>query len=257
MLHLTAIQYRQTFNTGRTRPWLIEAETIDGERHEVVVKPSSEFDGGFDGAARELTASLLARALHLQTPQPSIVEITPEFAESVLDGETKQRFLANIGWHFASKHLGRGWNAIPYGAELPARLFPAAASLFAFDAAIGNDDRHPAKTNYLIRGSTLMAIDHERAFPTPGAGVIRPWEIGGLHFLRRHAFYAGLRGQMPDFEPFHAAANALSVQDLAAIVAAIPAAWDRRDVSADLHAYLVALRTNIRTVIDHAAALLQ
>jgi hypothetical protein len=258
MIQLTAVQYRQTLLSGHSCPCLIEAETLEGERYEVVLKLKGSVHGGGAGLARELVASQLAAALSLRTPTPFVVEITQEFAESVSDPEARRRFLENLGRHHASENLGAGWNAVLYGARLPHKLIDPAAAVVAFDALVRNDDRHVEKANYLIRGSTVMLIDHERAFPPPqvGAGPL-PWEEGGLTFLRTHAFFAGVRGQLPDFEPVPTFFEALTAEQLSAMVGEIPEEWDAGGIAAELEGYLVALHANFRNVLNSVRNLLQ
>ena len=258
MVHLTAIQYRQTFRSGHSCPCLIEGETLEGERYEVVVKLRGSVQGGGAGLARELVASQLATALGLQTPAPFLVEVTQEYAESVAEPDVRKRFIEGIGWHYASAYLRGSWHAVPYGAQLPYKLVDAAAAALAFDALIRNDDRHVEKANYLIRGSKVMLIDHERAFPPANAAMgPLPWEEGGLGFLRKHVFYAGLRSQLPDFEPVPTAFDAITAGELSAYVAAIPEEWDVGGIGGELEGYLMALHGNFRNVLNSVRTLLQ
>jgi hypothetical protein len=230
---------------------------LEGDRFEVVIKLRGSVIGGGAGLAREMVAAELAEALHLQAPRPFLVEISPEFAASMATAELRARFEQNIGWHFGSSFLSAGWNAVLFGDRLPYRLIDPATRVIAFDALIGNDDRHEAKSNCLVRGGNLMVIDHERAFPRLAAGSARPWEQGGLDFIRGHAFFRGLRGQLPDFEPVREAWVSLSETAFPSWVAAVPDEWNTGDAVESLEAYLVALRQNFRTVLDSLQILLQ
>lgn len=258
MVHLTAVQYLRTFNSGHSRPLLLEGETIEGERYEVVVKLRRNVQGMAGGLAREWLASHFASRLGLNTPRPFVVEITPEFAQSIPDSDTRMRLQEDLGWHYASLNLRGNWNAVIYGNTLPYPLVDAASAVFAFDALIRNDDRHQEKANYLIRDSTIMLIDHERAFPARSAAAgIRPWEPGGLDFLRHHAFLPGLRGQLPNFKPMAEAMEATTQEQISGMVATIPPAWDGSGVAAELEGYLMTLRANYRSVLDSIATLLR
>ena len=256
--HLTAFQYRRTLTSGHSCPCLVEAETLEGERYEVVLKLKGSVQGEGAGLARELVASQLATSLGLQTPTPFVVEITQEFAESVSDPKERFRFLENLGQHYASEYLGGGWNAALYGERLPHKLIDPAAAVLAYDALVRNDDRHIEKANYLIRGSTVMLIDHERAFPPLHGGAgLRPWEEGGLTFLRTHAFFAGVRRQLANFEPVPTAFETLTLEQLSAMVGAIPEVWDTGGIAAELEGYLMALHANCRNFLYSVRNLLQ
>ncbi len=258
MNRLTAVQYRQQFTSGHSCPCLFEAETLEGARLEVVVKLRGSIIGAERGLARELVASLLASRLGLNVPPPCLVEVTPEFAASTQPQDVRERLSANLGCHFGTHHLTGAWHAVPFRRELPERIFDTAAAVFAFDALIRNDDRHLEKANYLMRGNTIMLIDHERAFPVAGvASGPMPWEAGGLSFLTRHVFFPGLKGQLPDFEGVFRAFESLSRDDFAEIVSTIPDEWDSGGTALELEGYLMALGQNFRKLRDGLATLIQ
>lgn len=256
MLRLSAIQYRQTFTSGHSCPCLIEAESLEGDRYEVVLKLRGSVHGGNAGLAREAVASRLAAALNLHTPRSFLVEITREFAASIATTVERARFEQNLGWHYGSEYLGAGWHAVPFAAELPYKLIDRAAAVFAFDALIRNDDRHFEKSNYLVQGATVMVIDHERAFPSLHEHPL-PWERGGIEFLKKHVFFRGLRGQLPNFDPIAAAVAQITTDELAAWVGAIPEQWDGAGISGEIEGYLVALLANFRNVMDSTKILLR
>ena len=247
MQRLVAVQYRRTVTSGHSQPCLIEAETAEGERWEVVMKLRGSISGVERGLARELVASLLASRLGLSVPAPCLVDVTREFAESIQMQDVRSRMRSNLGCQFGTTQLSGSWHAVPFSGNLPDRLFDTAASVFAFDALLRNDDRHLEKANYLMSGNTVMLIDHERAFPTPGmASGPMPWENGGLSFLTRHVFFAGLKGQLPDFTNLLDAFEIIPSADFGEIAAMIPNEWDTGTVAAEVEGYLVALSKNFR-----------
>ena len=258
MNHLVAVQYRQTLTSGHSCPCLIDAETLEGERNEVVMKLRASITGAERGLARELVASLLASRLGLSVPPPCLVEVTPEFAESIQPPDVRTRMLANLGTQFGTIQLTGAWHAVPFTRDLRERLFETAASVFAFDALVRNDDRHLEKANYLMRGDTVMLIDHERAFPEQGmvAGPM-PWEAGGLSFLTKHVFFPGLKGQLPDFDPLLGAFEAITAAEFAGMVAGIPDQWDSGGVAAELEGYLMAVSKNLRKIKTALATLIR
>lgn len=258
MNRLVAVQYRQTLTSGHSCPCLIDAETLEDKRNEVVMKLRVSITGGERGLARELVASLLASRLGLKVPSPCLVEVTHEFAESIQPPDVRTRMLANLGTQFGTIQLTGSWHAVPFTRELPQRMFETAASVFAFDALVRNDDRHLEKANYLMRGDTVMLIVHERAFPEQGmvAGPV-PWEAGGLSFLTKHVFFPGLKGQLPNFEPLLGAFESITASEFAGMVAAIPDEWDSGGVAAELEGYLMALSKNLRKIETSLATIIR
>lgn len=257
MIQLTATQYRGTLESGHSRPCLIEGETSTGNQCVVVLKLRNSVIGMGAGLARELVASQFASALGLQTPEPCMVEILPEFVESIPDSVVRSRFSSNLGIHYGSVLKSPGWHAVSYGTKLPNKLIDPAARVLGFDALIGNDDRHQEKTNYLIKGSEVIIIDHERAFPPGRPRNARPWEEGGLEFLKRHAFFLGLKSQMPDFEPLETAFESVSPDHICQWVAAIPDQWNGNGTSQELKSYLMTLREKSHSILESAKILLR
>lgn len=222
------------------------------------MKLRASITGAERGLARELVASLLASRLGLSVPPPCLVEVTREFSESLQTPDVRARLLANIGCQFGTIQLSGSWHAVPFKRELPERLFNSAAAVFAFDALLRNDDRHLDKANYLMRGNTIMLIDHERAFPSQGMGAgPMPWEAGGLSFLKRHVFYQGLKGQLPDFQAMLDAFSSITPAEFTEMVSVIPDEWDSGNVAVELHGYLVALSQNLSRLRNALVTIVQ
>lgn len=247
---LFAQRYAATFSHGRSLPMLIEAEAPDGTRHEVVLKLNEPGRVSAAGLVAELVSSFLARDLGLNAPEPFVVEITPEFAASVPDAAAKARLLAAPGLHFASRHV-TGQFHLPLAApHLPAAAVDAAAAVLAFDLLIGNDDRHRDKPNCLVRGSEVVIIDHERAFPILRQELVpNAWEAGGRKAIGRHVFYEALRGQMPGFHDLEATLATLYEPRLDDYLAAIPSAWRDEQALRRLSGFLLDLKRHHAKVI--------
>ena len=198
------------------------------------------------------------RGWGLSVPEPCLVDVTREFAESIQMQDVRSRMLANVGCQFGSLQLAGSWHAVPFSRDLPAAVFDTATAVFAFDALLRNDDRHHEKANYLMRGNTVMLIDHERAFPAAGLGVgPMPWEEGGLSFLTRHVFFPGLKGQRPDFGPIIDAFESITPAAFAEMVSGIPDEWEAGGVAAELEGYLMALARNFRKFTAALARIIQ
>jgi hypothetical protein len=97
----------------------------DGEDVDVVVKLNGGMDLGRRSATFELVASLIARELGLECPDPLIVRLSPEFVASVANREpSKAETLSrSLGLNFGSKLLREAviW---PEGARIPPVMIP-------------------------------------------------------------------------------------------------------------------------------------
>jgi hypothetical protein len=240
---LTAIRYDATFEHGRSRPLLIVAEDLNGTRHDVVLKLREPQRLDNLALIAELVASLFARDLGLNSPEPHLIEITPEFASSVPAQDARKRLQAATGLHFASRwisgqfHLPIGHTPLPHGA------IDHAAAVLAFDLLTGNDDRHREKANCLVRATEIVIIDHERAFPVlRQEHTAHAWELGGLAGLRQHVFFESLRGQLPDLSALNDRLKLITPEHIRTYIAHVPAAWDEPAALRRLESFLLDLR---------------
>lgn len=258
MIRLTALRHIETLSSGHSRPCIIEGETIEGDRHEVVLKLRESVHGKVNGLACEWVASRIARAVGLNVPQHFLVEVGADFADSVPDAAAKARYHTNLGVHFGSALVGPQTHAIPFNYSLPENLVDQAAAVIAFDALIGNDDRHVQKTNYLIRGAKIILIDHERAVPIARHELrAEPWLPTGLDFVEKHVFFPGVKGELADWAGVEANWRAITPQVITTIVQSIPQEWDADGVADRLETYLLAMHQNVSTVIRFLQILLR
>jgi hypothetical protein len=258
MTTLVALRHCETLTSGHSRPCIVEGETLDEKRHEVVLKLREDVHGKANGLACEWVASQLASALGLNVPAPFLVEVTEEFAESVPDAAARARYHANLGRHFGSLFIGPQTHSLPYDFTLPPHLVDPAAAVIAFDALVGNDDRHIKKSNYLIQGSRVVLIDHERAFP-PARHEIRAaaWEPTGLDFIQNHIFLPGVRGQLPAWPAVAASWKGVTPHDLINICRSIPSEWNGDGVAQRVETYLLSVHPQATTVLGLLEAMLR
>jgi hypothetical protein len=258
MVPIVAVRHRETLSSGHSRPCIIEGEALDGTRHEAVLKLREDVHGKANGLACEFVASRIAKVVGLNAPTPFIAEVSEMFADSVPDPAASARYHLNIGRHFASELVSPQAHAVPFDYSLPPSLVDAASAVIAFDALLGNDDRHFKKSNYLIQGSTVMLIDHERAFP-PARHELRakPWEPTGLDFIQNHVFYRGVCGEMPDWAQIRRSWVNLTDPEIRSICRSIPAEWNSDGVSLRLESYLLATHSNLNNVFSALEALLR
>ncbi len=96
---------------GNTNPRLIAAVDEDDNELAVVLKlkdpgvPIGESHYEGTSLACELMCSILARALGFNVPDYAVVELSPQFAESVHEAEVRELCRKNIGNNFGSCYL--------------------------------------------------------------------------------------------------------------------------------------------------------
>jgi hypothetical protein len=244
---LSANSFVRCLESGKTRPCLFfcgsDAEDINGA---YVVKLKSSVEGKETGLAFELIASELAHLLGLPTPEPAIIEITPALGAIMDDSEFVLRIGANAGLNFGSKFMAGGFMKWAVGMGIPTNLVQLAIEIFAFDAMIQNPDRRAEKPNVLWKDEELYMIDHEMSFsfvydifPSP-----TPWKIAGLNFLKNHLFYHGLQQKTVNLDRFAGVLEALSDDNLGAVLSNIPREWDNDKIPR--------VAEHIKEVVNHS-----
>ncbi|MGE3248587.1 MAG: HipA family kinase [Hyphomonadaceae bacterium] len=218
--------------TGRNKPLRVAVVTLDDLKvHDTFLKPSGRKEVGIEGMANEALAGMLARRLGLPACEPFLVEITPQFIESIKAPDVASLLRASSPICFACEDAGSQWAIWTAGESLLSDRVPMALAITAFDAWIENPDRGPSgKPNLLVRGDQFRIIDHEMALRL---GMLlsapEPWKQGYLAMLVQppsHVLAIKLkRFSGLDFGPIKAAWAALSDRELDAYVAALPPEW--------------------------------
>lgn len=161
-----ATQFDRPMGKGRTKPNLIECEDENGCEVKLVVKCSGGCMQGEKSLAFEAIAAMLAADLYLPSPEPYVVEITPEFIESLPHDQAsaKQLLKTSCKYAFGSRLLHPGFVAWVDGGKIPIALTEEAAEVYVFDAIIVNSDRRPDNPNCLFDGKGIAIFDHELTF---------------------------------------------------------------------------------------------
>ena len=166
---------------GRTRPWVVMAETENGITP-FIVKLFSTAEVEVQGSLQsEIFCNRLAIEFDLKVPQAALIEI-PEHITMRLSPEQQQQYLgADPRLKFGTCLLPNVNSAIP---ELPKKYYQNRIqmdTLYAFDNLIRNGDRGQQKTNLLISKKDAYLIDHELALKSidiqninVGSHVIEP-----------------------------------------------------------------------------------
>lgn len=214
---------------GKTGPALIVCQRANSEEIEVVVKCSAGCEQKETSLAAEVVGACLAADLGLPVLEPFLVELQPEFIESVPNSVHREKMAASNAVAFGSRHVTGQYSTWTNGNLISEVMIPTAAAVFAFDGIIQNPDRRDGNPNCLVRGDEIRIIDHELAF---AHGLIlfwkAPWKVGGLQSFETpglHIFRAGLKGKSIDYSPIRAAWAGLSDAQISAYGSAVPAEW--------------------------------
>lgn len=195
---------------------------------EIVAKLSGGCERKVTSLAMEMLSALLAIDLHVPIPKPWLVELSPEFIESIPDHSWQNLARSSSSLAFGSHLLPNGfstWTAttVPVG-----RMMNSASGALLFDIAIDNVDRRGTNPNCLVRGEDIRIFDHELAFPPILFGAQPPWVLGSQDHLRQrgaHIFRDALLKQSIDWSETEAAWKGLSDVRLDDYESALPPEW--------------------------------
>ncbi|NYH49407.1 HipA family kinase [Xanthomonas arboricola] len=258
-----AVRFIRELESGRNRPWLVEAETWDGEVVEVVAKLGSA-ECGRGGLVREAYSAMLAADLDLPVSEPFVVKLSHDFI-STLPGGLASKVAANDP-AFGSRFIPNLFSLSPEKV-LDTHLHFEASRAITFDAGVVNADRLVTKPNCLTDGRKILLIDHELALNVQGRGLLMldPWIPGALHHMTtapgEHLFYRRLKRTRPDspvqdLSSFCNSLAGISHARISEYSQAIPPQWDVDSVSTDIAAYLCDLVSNAQNLRNKIEALL-
>lgn len=177
----------------------------------------------------EIISALLAGDLDIPIPEPFLLELLPEFIDTIPNGEWADMARQSSKVAFGSKLLPSAYSAWVAGTVPVGKMHMTAASILLFDAVIENPDRRAANPNCLVRGEEIRVFDHEMAFPTLLLGAPKPWILGALNFMEQpgmHIFRDALRGRELDWQPMIERWQGLSNVQLDDYEAVLPSEWE-------------------------------
>ncbi len=162
----------------------------------------------------EFVGNILAQHFGIRTPQPAIVELSPEFVGAMRSHPevTRNRINLQTGFGVGVEYL-RGLAAVERNVvlQLPRELAQA-APIYAFDMLVQNPDRtRERKTNCAWRNGNLLAFDFEMCFSFVLVlfAATEPWQVDP-QMARDHLFHPSLRGKVHDWSGFMTDLAALS-----------------------------------------------
>jgi hypothetical protein len=252
---VAATRFVKVMGSGRTKPCLIECEDDDGNKFELVVKYSKMMMEGVKNLTLEAMVAMVAADLDLPVAEPFLVELAPEFIDTVTDATVRHAMANSCPRAFGSA-LRTGFSVWPKDQNISAVMTQTAAEIIVFDQIIANVDRRPTNPNCLFAGAQLLMIDHELSFQR----ILfwkEPWVDGGLTGLstREHHIFAGPYYNQPPTElnRFVAAWERLSPAHFETYRKALPDEWvyDEARIQ-DILSYLQDVQSNIRTITENA-----
>ena len=214
---------------------LVACHDENGREHRVVLKfrdvPVAGCSFGPASLACELICAILARKAGLSVPDYAIVLVDDRegFIRSVPDPEARQELGRNRGENFDSTYLEDHARFVPRRSMRSLGSL-SLESLLAFDAYVLNNDRKVSNPNVIVRGGSIVLIDHSLAFPhIDSPGVTEPWSQWlPDESVREHCTYPALEGTSPSFEGFiRFLDEELTNDDCRRILDLVPDSWQR------------------------------
>lgn len=256
----SATRFDRRMKNGKTKPCLMACNRMDGAELEMVVKFSSGCERGVGGLVIEAIVAMFAADLGLPVPEPFLVQVDRDLLQLIPDHEIKELGARSSRIAFGSRLLPPSHSVWIHTRNIPQTLLQQAAEIFAFDALLMNGDRRPSNPNCLSDGTSFAIFDHELCFVAPLFGP-KPWEPGGLEYLRaeaaHHLFSTGLRGSMVNLSRFAGAVEAITPDRIQEYVEALPPDWSAGEAATlAATAHLKGLRYNIEAAITEVMRVL-
>jgi hypothetical protein len=238
----TAEIFHRCFITGKTKPLLVTVADKDGGHRECVIKLNARLTVPPLEHLCEFVAWALGSLLGIVMPRAFAVEITAEFARAC-PSPIREVLLSSVGQCFGSEYIP-GTMPVPQS-NMASDLRPAASRLLAFDAFIQNPDRRTEKPNHFSSREGLLAFDHGDAFaflwPLIGR-TVDPALDPCLDIVKKHFYYAPLKGHLGPLKSFREAIRRLENETLDMIGESVPQEWTVGRASGKVSAILDTLR---------------
>lgn len=215
-MKITAIDYKlpevfaqgfyESFLTSANKPILITGVNKEsGEKLDYVVKLKAAERMSNEASMRELLACFISMEFELPVIQPAIVEITPEFVETLKGNDSWQPATKSLGYNFGSLNL-TDHKTLIINQPLNNHQLLHAQNAFVFDMFIQNSDRTIIKPNVLTNGNDLVMLDHEIAF----GFIFSPFltsKIWEMHeetrdWIRNHCLLPLIKGKEYNYDDF-------------------------------------------------------
>ncbi len=238
--------FHDNFITSANKPILITGVNKEsGEKLDYVVKLKAAERMSNEASMRELLACFISMELDFPVIQPAIVEITPEFVETLRGNYSWQPASKSLGYNFGSLNL-TDHKTLIINQPLNNHQLLDAQNAFAFDMFIQNSDRTINKPNVLTNGNDIVILDHEIAFGFIFApfSPSKIWEMNedGRDWIRNHCLLPLIKGKDYNYDEFSQKMDNLNVEFWAKVASLIPAEW----ITEQFHSIQATLTTIIK-----------
>lgn len=204
--YIEALAGMGVMDTGTTEPMKIRGvDSVTGDRGQYVVKYIKSSRMSEKSSCRELLGAWMARELEINVIEPVIINITREFAETLLGEKGYHSALKSVGLNFGSVYEAGYMELVKGSFKLQDQLLEQAKMIFMFDMFVANTDRGAGKPNVITNSDNFLVFDHELAFSFADllsfARNPEPWTIGLAEkdLYESHLFYPYLSGADLDF----------------------------------------------------------
>lgn len=177
---------------GSTKPWLINVRTEKGIKPYVVKLFKKAHIDDYAAVAKEIFASVLAKDLDLQCPEPALIELNETFIKTLTTEEKQDLDSRDSRIKFGSEYIE---GTVTYNKVIGRSLLDRYnfENIYAFDNLIRNMDRKPSKPNILISNTQFHLIDHELSLPI-NLQTLREFDSENWTYnFKNHIFYQYLK----------------------------------------------------------------
>jgi hypothetical protein len=250
MIEQIEAEFFHDFQTkGYSRPARLTCRRANSQQIEVFIKFAGGVRDHYFGLCAEVLCSSIARHLGFWTPDPYIVNLSPEFLAGAPE-DAKDLICRSLGLNFGTVAVGSGYGVMPTEPRLPHDLRKIAAEIFAFDILIQNFDRKWDNPNLLWNRKRIVLIDHESALNS----VLRwpDFEFARLDLDRfyDHVFYSEISPADADFQRLVAVLQTLTPVILDGFFDQLPDVWRDENALSRVKNYLNSLVDNRQQVCD-------
>lgn len=221
--------FHENFLTSANKPLLITGVNKEsGEKQDYVVKLKAAERMSNEASMRELLACFISMEFELPVIQPAIVEITPEFVETLQGNDSWLPASKSLGYNFGSINL-TDYKTLIINQPLNNHQLLHAQNAFVFDMFIQNSDRTVNKPNVLTNGNDLVILDHEIAFGFIFAPFFtsKIWEMQdeSKDWIRNHCLLPLIKGKEYNYDNFSEKMDNLNDAFWAKAAQLIPQEW--------------------------------
>ena len=162
--YLFALRFHNQMSSGANKPILITAvDKEKGKHKECVTKLMGAERMRPEAAAFELLASFIAWEWKIFVVEPVLIEISPNFVETLRRTDSYITATKSIGLNYGSIYE-RNYQTLPALQKLNKNQILQAQKIFAFDVFISNVDRTFNKPNSMFNADEIIIYDHELSF---------------------------------------------------------------------------------------------